>query len=160
MVLACAIVAAPGIEELARKLRIGYDENKFFAEAHVKLRPVETNTAGIFLAGACQAPKDIPDTVAQAGCAAVKVLALFANEYITSEPIVAAVDEEICSGCGLCVKACSYDARKMDEKSHVAIVEEILCQGCGACASACPSGATELKNFATEQIVAMVDAVT
>ncbi len=160
VVLACAIVAAPGIEELARKLRIGYDENKFFAEAHVKLRPVETNTAGIFLAGACQAPKDIPDTVAQAGCAAVKVLALFANEYITSEPIVAAVDEEICSGCGLCVKACSYDARKMDEKSHVAIVEEILCQGCGACASACPSGATELKNFATEQIVAMVDAVT
>ncbi|MFQ6035732.1 MAG: 4Fe-4S dicluster domain-containing protein, partial [Sedimentisphaerales bacterium] len=128
--------------------------------AHVKLRPVETNTAGIFLAGACQAPKDIPDTVAQAGCAAAKVLNLFANEYLSSEPVVASVDEEICSGCRLCIAACAYDARKMDEKKHVAIVEEVLCQGCGACASACPSGACELKNFRTAQIVSMVDAVT
>ncbi len=160
VVLACAIVAPPGIEELARKLRIGYDENKFLAEAHVKLRPVETNTAGIFLAGACQAPKDIPDTVAQAGCAAAKVLNLFANEYLSSEPVVASVDDEICSGCGLCITACAYDARKMDEKKHVAIVEEVLCQGCGACASACPSGACELKNFRSEQIVSMVDAIT
>ncbi len=160
VVLACAIVSAPGMEELARKLRVGYDENKFFAEAHVKLRPVETHTAGIFLAGACQAPKDIPDTVSQAGCAAAKVLNLFANEYLSSEPVVASVDEEICSGCGLCITACAYDARKMDEKTHVAIVEDVLCQGCGACASACPSGACELKNFRTEQIVSMVDAIT
>jgi heterodisulfide reductase subunit A len=160
VVLACAIVAAPGVDDLTRMLRIGYDENKFLSEAHVKLRPVETNTAGIFLAGACQAPKDIPDTVAQAGCAAAKVLSLFANEYLTSEPIVAWVDEETCSGCGLCVKACSYDARKMDEKKHIAIVEEVLCQGCGACCTACPSGACELKNFRTDQIVSMVDAVT
>jgi heterodisulfide reductase subunit A len=160
VVLACAIIAAPGVEELARKLRIGYDENKFFAEAHVKLRPVETNTAGIFLAGACQAPKDIPDTVAQAGCAAAKVLNLFANEYLTSEPVVASLDEEICSGCGLCIAACTYDARKMDEKKHIAIVEEVLCQGCGACATACPSGACELKNFRTDQIVSMVDTIT
>ena len=97
VVLACAIVPAPGMEEIARKLRIGYDENKFMSEAHVKLRPVETNTAGLFLAGACQAPKDIPDTVAQAGCAAVKVLNLFANEFLSSEPVVAAVDDEICT---------------------------------------------------------------
>ncbi len=158
VVLASAIVAAPGVDDIARKLRIAYDENKFFAEAHVKLRPVETNTAGIFLAGMCQAPKDIPDTVAQAGCAAAKVLGLFANEYLTSEPVVAAVDEEICGGCGMCIKACAYDARKMDERQHVAIVEEVLCQGCGACASACPSGATELRNFGTDQIVSMVDA--
>ena len=160
VVLASAIVSAPGMEELARKLRVGYDENNFFAEAHVKLHPVETNTAGLFLAGACQAPKDIPDTVAQAGCAASKVLNLFANEYLSSEPVVASVDKEICSGCGLCISACAYDARKMDEKKHVAIVEEVLCQGCGACASACPSGACELKNFRTEQIVSMVDAIT
>ncbi len=160
VVLASAIVAAPGMEDLARKLRIGYDENKFFAEAHVKLRPVETNTAGIFLAGACQAPKDIPDTVSQAGCAAAKVLNLFANETLSSEPVVAWVDEEICSGCGLCIGACAYDARKMDEKSHVVIVEDVLCQGCGACATACPSSACELKNFRTDQIVSMVDAIT
>ena len=160
VVLACAIVSAPGMEELARKLRVGYDENKFFAEAHVKLRPVETNTAGLFLAGACQAPKDIPDTVSQAGCAASKVLSLFANETLSSEPVVASVDEEICSGCGLCITACAYDARKMDEKKHIAIVEDVLCQGCGACATACPSGACELKNFRTDQIVWMVDAIT
>ena len=160
VVLACAIVAAPGVEDLARKLRIAYDENKFFAEAHVKLRPVETNTAGIFLAGACQAPKDIPDTVAQAGCAASKVLGMFAKDHLTSEPIIAWVDEEICSGCGLCIKACSYDARKMDEKRRIAVVEDVLCQGCGACTSACPNGACELKNFRTDQLVAMVDAVT
>jgi heterodisulfide reductase subunit A len=160
VVLASAIVSAPGMEDLARKLRIGYDENKFFTEAHVKLRPVETNTAGIFLAGACQAPKDIPDTVSQAGCAAAKVLNLFANETLSSEPVVASVDEEICSGCGLCITACAYDARKMDEKKHIAIVEEVLCQGCGACATACPSGACELKNFRTDQIVWMVDVIT
>ena len=160
VVLACAIVPSPGVEDLARKLRIGYDENKFFAEAHVKLRPVETNTAGVFLAGACQAPKDIPDTVAQAGCAAAKVLSLFANDHLTSEPVVAWVDEEICSGCGLCIKACSYDARKMDQRKRVAIVEEVLCQGCGACISACPNSSCELKNFRSDQIVAMVDAVT
>ncbi len=160
VVLACAIVAAPGAEELARKLRIGYDENKFFSEAHVKLRPVETNTAGMFLAGACQAPKDIPDTVSQAGCAAAKVLGLFAKDYLTSEPIIASVDEEICSGCGLCVKTCAYSARKMDERKHVAIVEDVLCQSCGGCVSACPNGATELKNFQTAQIVGMVDSVT
>ncbi len=160
VVLASAIVAARGMEELARKLRVGYDENKFFAEAHVKLRPVETNTAGFFLAGACQAPKDIPDTVSQAGCAAAKVLNLFANETLSSEPVVACVDEEICSGCGLCIGACAYDARKMDEQSHVVIVEDVLCQGCGACPTACPSGACELKNFRSDQIVSMVDAIT
>ncbi|HDZ22006.1 hypothetical protein LCGC14_0389280 [marine sediment metagenome] len=160
VVLACAIVPSPGVEDLARKLRIGYDENKFFAEAHVKLRPVETNTAGVFLAGACQAPKDIPDTVAQAGCAAAKVLSLFAHDHLTSEPVVAWVDEEVCSGCGLCIKACSYDARKMDQRKRVAIVEEVLCQGCGACISACPNSSCELKNFRSDQIVAMVDAVT
>ncbi len=160
VVLASAIVSAPGMEELARKLRVGYDENKFFAEAHVKLRPVETNTAGLFLAGACQAPKDIPDTVSQAGCAASKVLSLFANETLSSEPVIASVDEEICSGCGLCITACAYNARKMDEKKHIAIVEDVLCQGCGACATACPSGACELKNFRTDQIVWMVDAIT
>jgi heterodisulfide reductase subunit A len=160
VVLASAIVAARGMEELARKLRVGYDENKFFAEAHVKLRPVETNTAGFFLAGACQAPKDIPDTVSQAGCAAAKVLNLFANETLSSEPVVASVDEEICSGCGLCVTSCAYSARKMDETKHIAIVEDVLCQGCGACITACPSGACELKNFRTDQIISMVDAIT
>ncbi len=160
VVLACAIVPQHGTEEFARKLRIGTGENGFLAEAHVKLRPVETSTAGIFVAGAVQAPKDIPDTVAQAGCAAAKVLNIFANDTLTSEPIIATVDEELCSGCGLCIAACAYDARKMDDKKHVAVVEDVLCQGCGACATACPSSSCELKNFRTEQYIEMVDAIT
>jgi heterodisulfide reductase subunit A len=160
VVLACAIVPQHGTEEFLRKLRVGIGENGFLAEAHVKLKPVETSTAGIFVAGAIQAPKDIPDTVAQAGCAASKVLNLFSNDTLTSEPIVASVDEELCSGCGLCVGACAYDARKMDDKKHVVVVEDVLCQGCGACRAACPSGACELKNFRTEQFISMVDAIT
>ncbi|MHC4083818.1 MAG: 4Fe-4S dicluster domain-containing protein [Planctomycetota bacterium] len=160
VVLATAIVPQHGTEEFARKLRVGIGENGFLAEAHVKLKPVETSTAGIFVAGAIQAPKDIPDTVAQAGCAASKVLNLFSNDTLTSEPIVASVDVELCSGCGLCVGACAYDARKMDEKKHVVVVEDVLCQGCGACRAACPSSACELKNFRTEQFISMVDAIT
>ena len=160
VVLATAIVPQHGTEEFARKLRVGIGENGFLAEAHVKLKPVETSTAGIFVAGAIQAPKDIPDTVAQAGCAASKVLNLFSNDTLTSEPIVASVDVELCSGCGLCVGACAYDARKMDEKKHVVVVEDVLCQGCGACRAACPSSACELKNFRTEQFIMMVDAIT
>ncbi len=160
VVLACAIVPQIGTEELARKLRIGVGENGFLAEAHVKLKPVETNTAGIFIAGAAQAPKDIPDAVAQAGCAAAKVLGLLASDHLSSDPQVASVDEEICAGCALCVSACAYDARKLDEKTGIATVEEVLCQGCGACATACPSGATLLKNFADSQIMSMVDAVS
>ncbi|MHC4109513.1 MAG: 4Fe-4S dicluster domain-containing protein [Planctomycetota bacterium] len=160
VVLATAIVPQHGTEEFARKLRVGIGENGFLAEAHVKLKPVETSTAGIFVAGAIQAPKDIPDTVAQAGCAASKVLNLFSNDTLTSEPIVASVDIELCSGCGLCVGACAYDARKMDEKKHVVVVEDVLCQGCGACRAACPSSACELKNFRTEQFISMVDAIT
>ncbi|MBW8040648.1 MAG: CoB--CoM heterodisulfide reductase iron-sulfur subunit A family protein [Planctomycetes bacterium] len=160
VVLATAIVPQHGTEEFARKLRVGIGENGFIAEAHVKLKPVETSTAGIFIAGAIQAPKDIPDTVAQAGCAASKVLNLFSNDTLTSEPIVASVDEELCSGCGLCIGACAYDARKMDEKKHIVVVEDVLCQGCGACRAACPSSACELKNFRTEQFINMVDAIT
>lgn len=160
VVLACAITAPPGIDDLVKKLRIGYDEHKFLTEAHVKLRPVETNTAGIFLAGACQAPKDIPDTVAQAGCAASKVLTLFAEKELAHEPVVATVDEEICSACAICVSICPYGARDIDERKRVATVKEILCEGCGACVSACPNGASQQRNFTSDQYLAMVDAVS
>ncbi len=159
VVLACAITAPPDAEEMSRKLRIAIDENKFLTEAHVKLRPVETNTAGIFLAGACQGPKDIPDTVSQAGCAASKVLGLFAEEELSHEPIVATVDEELCSSCGVCVSICPYGARELDEKKKLAIVQEILCEGCGGCVCACPNGATQQKNFTANQYLSMVDAV-
>ena len=159
VVLACAVRPQPDIEEVARTFRVSTDENGFLTEAHVKLRPVETNTAGVFLAGVCQGPKDIPDTVSQAGCAAAKVLALFSSDTLTSDPVVAEVDDELCAGCGLCVQACSYEARPLDKRTSVALVKEVLCQGCGACAAACPSGATQLRNFREGQIVEMVDSL-
>jgi heterodisulfide reductase subunit A len=159
VVLACSVRPQPDIEEVARTFRVTTDEDGFLTESHGKLRPVETNTAGIFLAGACQGPKDIPDTVAQAGCAAAKVLTLFSSDTLTSDPVVVEVDDELCAGCGLCVQACSYEARVLDERTGVATVKEVLCQGCGACAGMCPNGATQLRNFRGRQIVEMVDSL-
>ncbi|MGQ9626748.1 MAG: CoB--CoM heterodisulfide reductase iron-sulfur subunit A family protein [Anaerolineae bacterium] len=159
VVLATAAVPAPGAKELARALRIATDEHGFFSEAHPKLRPVESLTAGIFLAGACHFPKDIPETVAQAEGAAAKVLSLFAREEMTQEPIVAWVEEELCSGCGLCVSACPYEARAMHPWKQVATVNAALCQGCGACTVACPNKASKVRNFAADQVLAMVEAL-
>ena len=159
VVLACAMRPQRDAIEFTRMLRVGTDQDGFVAESHVKLRPVETSTAGIFVAGACQAPKDIPDTVAQAGCAAAKVMGLLSSDELEADPMVASVDEETCSACGLCVNACSYDARAIDPKKGIATVEDVLCQGCGACSAACPSGATDLKNFTKEQILDMVERV-
>ena len=159
VVLASAICAHPSTVELAKKLRIPYDEHGFLSEVHPKLRPVETTTMGIFLAGVCQAPKDIPATVAQASGSASKVLGLLTQDKLSHEPVIAEVDEEICSGCGLCVEACTYVAREIDEKKKISTVKEILCQGCGACAGVCPNGATQLRNFTGEQIFSMIDAV-
>ncbi|MGC8839273.1 MAG: CoB--CoM heterodisulfide reductase iron-sulfur subunit A family protein [Anaerolineae bacterium] len=157
VVLASAVVPREGAEALARTLRVATDEHGFFSEAHPKLRPVESLTAGIFLAGAAQAPKDIPETVAQASGAAAKVLSLFSQRVMVMEPTVATVDWELCSGCGLCVPACPYGARALHEWLPVATVNEALCQGCGACAVACPNKASRLRNFTTAQVLAMME---
>jgi len=169
VVLATAMIAREDAGELARKLGISYDQHDFFSEAHPKLRPVETHTAGIFLAGACQGPKDIPDSVAQASAAAAKVCGLLSREEMPTEPIVSAVTEAICSGCGQCIPICPYKAiefKTITERVHgksierrVASVNTGLCQGCGACTVACRSGALNLKGFTNEQILAEVDAV-
>ncbi|MBC7082560.1 MAG: CoB--CoM heterodisulfide reductase iron-sulfur subunit A family protein [Firmicutes bacterium] len=159
VVLATAIVPASGAKELARTLKLATDRYGFFSEAHPKLRPVESLTRGIYIAGCAQAPKDIPDTVTQAGSAAAKVLALFSAERLSHSPTVAAVDEELCSGCGVCVEACAYDARTLDVRRRVAVVNDVLCEGCGTCAVACPNGATRQKNMARSQVLSMIDAV-
>lgn len=159
VVLAAAIVPASGAKELARALKAATDQYGFFSEAHPKLRPVESLTRGVYIAGCAQAPKDIPDTVTQAGSAAAKVLALFSAERLAHAPTVAVVDEELCSGCGVCVDACPYDARTLDERRRVAAVNEVLCEGCGACVVACPGGATRQRNSARSQMLSMVDAV-
>ena len=158
VVLATATVPGEGAKDLAQRLRIATDEHGFFSEAHPKLRPVESLTAGIYLAGAAQFPKDIPETIAQASGAAAKVLSLFSQREMVQEPIIAYVDEELCSGCGLCIEACPYEAREMHPWKDLSIVNVALCQGCGACVVACPNKASAVRNFTTEQILAMVEA--
>ncbi len=159
VVLATAAVPSEGAVELAQRLRVSTDPYGFFSEAHPKLRPVESLTAGIFLAGAAQAPKDIPDTVAQASGAAAKVLALFSQPELVQEPTVAYVIEELCSGCGICLSACPYEARTLDPYRQVAVVNPALCQNCGACVAACPNKAAQIHNWTAEQVLAMIEAL-
>lgn len=159
VVLASAARPALGIEDLAKLLKIQIDGDGFLTEAHPKLRPVESMTAGIFLAGCAQGPKDIPDTVAQASAAASMVSMLFAKENLLHEPIIAGVDEDLCSGCAICVGVCPYDARIINKEKGIAEVNEVLCEGCGACTAACPSGAAQQRNFTDEQISKMIEAI-
>jgi heterodisulfide reductase subunit A len=121
---------------------------------------VESISAGFFVAGATQAPKDIPETVAQASGAASKVTDLFSAAELRHDPVIAVVDENVCSGCGVCVDLCPYGAREVEviEGRRIARVNDVLCEGCGACISACPSGATRQRNFMDRQIYKMIDA--
>lgn len=157
VVLAMAVVPTEGTVEFAKKLKISTDEHGFLGEAHPKLRPVESLTAGMYLAGCAQAPKDIPETVSQASGAASKVLALFSGDMLYHEPVISFVDLEVCSGCGKCVSVCAYDAIEL--VGNNAYVNEALCEGCGACAATCPSGAIQHKNFTKKQIFDMIYAI-
>ena len=157
VVLALAMVPRAGTRELARKLNISVNEHGFLTEAHIKLRPVESLTSGIFLAGTAQWPRDIPDTIASASAAASKVLSLFSRKELLHEPTTAYVDEEVCSGCGICVPVCTYKAISIDENKRVAVVNEALCEGCGSCAATCPSKAMQHRNWSHRQLLAMID---
>ncbi len=156
VVLAMAMCPQEDTRELASKFKIQADEDNWLTEAHPKLRPVETLTSGIFIAGAAQGPKDIPETVSQASGAASKVLALFSKDIFERDPLIANVDEDLCVGCGVCVEVCPYNARELDEKRRIAVLNPVLCEGCGACAVACPSGAIMHANFTAKQILCMV----
>ncbi len=157
VVLATAVVPSQGIQDLAAKLRATTDKHGFLTEAHIKLYPVESPTKGIFLAGCGQGPKDITDTVAQASATASKIQALFSQDVLSQDPLVAFVDPEICSGCGLCVHVCPYEARETDEYRRISRVHEALCQGCGACIAACPNNACELRNSKAGQVFGMIE---
>ena len=170
VVLAAAIEPDKSARPLATMLTASMDTNDFFTEAHPKLRPVESPTAGIFLSGTCQGPKDIPETVSQAGAAASKVIGLLAKDKLLGNPCVAHSDEMMCNGCSTCERVCPYGAITYIDKEfrmpdrttkvrRVASVNEAVCQGCGACTVACPSGAMDLKGFLNRQIMAEVDAI-
>ncbi len=170
VVLAAAIEPDKSARPLATMLTASMDTNDFFTEAHPKLRPVESPTAGVFLSGACQGPKDIPETVSQAGAAASKVIGLLAKDKLTGNPCVAQSNEMMCNGCSSCERVCPYGAITYEDKEfrmpdrttqirRIAMVNPAVCQGCGCCTVACPSGAMDLKGFANNQIMAEVDAI-
>lgn len=169
VVLAAAIEPEASVRKIATMLTASIDTNNFLTEAHPKLRPVESPTAGVFLSGVCQGPKDIPETVAQAGAAAVKVVGLLAKDKLLTNPCTAHSDELLCNGCSTCANVCPYGAISYEEKlindhgiretRRIASVNTALCQGCGACTVACPSGAMDLQGFSNRQIIAEVDAI-
>lgn len=167
VVLATAMMPAHGVKQLAQKLNVGYDEIGFLSESHPKLRPVETSAAGVFVAGACQGPKDIPESVAQATAAAGKVLIMFAHEHLTREPEVACIDAGTCAGCWTCQAACPYQAisrraitnRAGEVLRQVGEVNAGLCMGCGTCVAVCPSKSADLEGFSEQQVYAMVESL-
>jgi heterodisulfide reductase subunit A len=156
VVLATAIEPRKDTKEFSRKLNINQSADKFLLEAHPKLRPVDTFTDGIFLAGCCQSPKDIPDAVAQASGAAVRASEPLAAGKVEVEAISSNIDEDLCSGCLICEDLCPYSALEFDEKDKVMRVNDVLCKGCGSCASACPTGAISMKHFDMKQLLAQI----
>ena len=159
VVLSTAIEAPHDAGRVASLFGLSRSGDGFFTEAHPKLRPVETNTDGVFLAGNAQGPKDVPDTVSHAGAAASMALAMLDKGEVTISPQVAVVDEELCSACKTCITLCPYTAISFVEEENVARVNEVLCKGCGTCVAACPAGAITGRHFTTEQIMAQIEGL-
>jgi heterodisulfide reductase subunit A len=159
VVLVPAMMPRLDATEFARLLHLTLSGDGFFLEAHPKLRPVDTFVNGIFIAGCCQAPKDIQDTVSQASAAASRAATILSQDELEIDPLIAMVDEDVCTGCGICVEVCPYEARTLNERKRIAEVNDALCAGCGGCIAACPSNASIHKNFTKKQLLNMVDDI-
>jgi heterodisulfide reductase subunit A2 len=157
VILSSGLAPTHDAKEFAQTLGFGCSANGFFLERHPKLEPVSTVTDGIFIAGACQYPKDIPDTVAQAGAAAACALALVDNPTVKVEPTISYIDPEKCSGCHICVGVCPHAAIQYNEEKGVAEVIEAACKGCGVCVAACGSGVPQQRGYLDEQIFAEIE---
>ena len=159
VVLVPAMMPRTDATEFSRLLHLTLSGDGFFLEAHPKLRPVDTFVNGIFIAGCCQGPKDIQDTVSQASAAASRAATILSQEELEIDPLIAMVDEDACTGCGICVEVCPYEARTLNERKRIAEVNDALCAGCGGCIAACPSNASIHKNFTKKQLLNMVDDI-
>jgi len=159
VVLATGMVPNKDTRKLSQMLHISNSPDGFFLEAHPKLRPIDTATDGIFLAGCAQGPKDIPDTVAQAGAAAAHSIDVLAKGKITIEPYNAVVNPDVCGGCRICEVLCPFDAHHFNDVKGVMEINDTLCKGCGVCGAACPSGAISLNLFRNKQIISQIEAI-
>jgi len=154
LVLSSGIVAPPENEELGKQLKVPLNQDGFFLEAHVKLRPVDFSTEGVFLAGLAHSPKAVSETISQASAAAARACTVLAKDTLESEPLISEVNQLLCAGCGLCVEACPYSAIELVECK--ADVNSALCKGCGLCSATCRSGAIQQKGFKDQQLLSMI----
>ena len=161
VVLETAMEPQHDVDRIVSLFGLSRSADGFFQEAHPKLRPFHTNTDGVFLAGACQSPKDVPDTVAHASAAAAECLSLLSRGEVIISPTTAVVDELLCSGCKTCLNLCPYSAIQFVEKNGTGVAEinEALCKGCGTCGAACPAGAITARHFSDRQILAELDGL-
>jgi heterodisulfide reductase subunit A len=161
LVLITPLVANEDSPELAKQLKVPLIEEKFFLEAHVKLRPVEFATDGIYVCGAAKWPCDVPESISQALGAAAKAAAAMGGRELKVEAITAVVDESLCRGCGVCEALCPYSAIELKQNERgllISHVNQIVCKGCGVCGVACPSRAITNRHYTTGQIGAMIEA--
>jgi heterodisulfide reductase subunit A len=159
VVLSAGIVANPDNKALSQFLKVPLESDGYFLEAHVKLRPVDFATDGVFVCGLAHYPKDIGETIAQARAAAGRAATVLSKNAIESEGRISSIRAELCSGCGTCVAVCAYNALELDPVRNIAVVNEALCKGCGACAASCRAGAIDLNGFKNEQILSVLSTI-
>ncbi len=160
LVLAPAVVPREDAETVAQMLKVPLTKDRFFLEAHMKLRPVDFSVSGVFLAGLAHAPKNLDETIAQAEAASGRAVTIISKPDYTPEAVVSSVDEDVCAGCGICVSVCNYDAPELVtvREKRFSRINTALCKSCGACASACPSGAIQQLGFRKKQVAEMISA--